>query len=194
MSESRPPEDPPSAPSLLHQARLVEATSLSQTNQRRRVLAEATLAVMACLLTLVSAIAIAAHNADIFLVAPPATLFLTALSFQQYADVSVIGVARHVLEEHLNRELGAAGLIYESRVADIRKSPPLVRSIRVLQGATRAAVLASAGAGAYIAATSPWWAAAAYAIGTLAALWCCCGSYRAMVTAGPTARDTLAEL
>jgi hypothetical protein len=167
---------------------------LSETNQRRRVLAEATLVVTVCLLTLVGAIAIAAHDADIFLVAPPATLFLTALNFQRYADVSVIGSARHVLEEHLNRELGGGGLIYESRVADIRKSPPLVRSVRVLQGATRGAVLASPAVGALIAVTSTWWGATAYAVGTLTALWCCRGSYRAMMDAGPTARQALANL
>jgi hypothetical protein len=49
---------------------------------------------------------------------------LLAVSFQQFADVSVFGVARQSLERLINDSLGATSLIYETAVALVRKRVP----------------------------------------------------------------------
>jgi hypothetical protein len=61
--------------------------------------------------------------------------------FQQYADLTVLGCARRRLEDLVNAELEAKGLVYETAVAQIRQVSPLVRSVRFLQALLGAVVL-----------------------------------------------------
>ncbi len=62
--------------------------------------------------------------------------------FQQYSDLTVLGSARQRLEDLVNDQLGGIkALIYETAVAQIRQVPPLLRSVRFLQGLLVAVVL-----------------------------------------------------
>ncbi|MEA2494327.1 MAG: hypothetical protein QOJ29_2238 [Thermoleophilaceae bacterium] len=123
----------------LHAARIAEAGFLLQVNQMRRARGESTLVLVLVLSLLVAIVAVATRRTDPMLVLPPIALLLTSLSFQQYAEVTVLGAARARLEAMINEALGGEAMLYESYIAGIRKRDPLVGSVRVLQLLTRAA-------------------------------------------------------
>jgi hypothetical protein len=165
----------------------VEALALFQVNQVGRVAAERTIA----LILTASGIAIGAGiNADTELVGAalaPVVLFLLSYTFQQYAEVSVTGAARAVLERLVADQLGGTyGLIYEYAVAGVRKRPPLVRSVRILQvvtGFAVAVVLVVGGAVAF-GGNHSWLIAAGYSIGVLVGAATAGTSFQAMLNSG----------
>lgn len=112
-----------------------EALALFQVNQAGRVAADRGLT----LILTASAIAIGAGiNAKTDLVAAalaPVVLVLLSYTFQQYADVTVNGAARAILERKIAHDsfTGTYPLIYEHAVAGVRQRKPLVRSVRLLQ-------------------------------------------------------------
>lgn len=174
--------------------RAEEAAALLDVNQRRRSDAETTLALVAVLALVVCAAAIALKDAAVFLPLPPIALLLTSLSFQQYADVSVIGAARRRLERSVNTHTDEAALMYETEVAGIRKQPPLVLSVRVMQGLTWAGLIGGIVAGTVIAAGESWWALVLYAVLTLSASTSTVLSCIAMHRAGPAADQALGNI
>src|SRR4051812_10941301 len=109
----------------LSTARAEEAAALFDVNQRRRGHAEATLVLVAVLGLIVTSASIALHHPAVFLPFPPIALLLASLAFQQYADVTVIGVARRQVERSINTAAGGPALVYETRIAHIRKIRPL---------------------------------------------------------------------
>jgi len=63
----------------------------------------------------------------------------------------VLGRARRHLEELVNDRIGGKGLIYEIAVADVRKTAPLKRSMRVLQSMLGIVVIGATVVGAAVA-------------------------------------------
>ena len=124
----------------------------------------------------------------------PVLLLILAFSFQTYGEVSVTGAARAVLERRVAELLGGVyPLVYEYAVADIRKRPPLVFSVRALQLATVMAVVVVVGVGVGGVLGHDWsivlgYFAAVLVAGTVAGL-----SYRAMLASGTVARARLEE-
>jgi hypothetical protein len=175
--------------------RRAEAIALFEANQRGRSRASALLALGFLTILVAGTVGIASHASDLAIPVPTVLLLLAAELFQYYADVTVIGTARHRLESAINAELGAASLIYESLVADIRKRPPLVLSERVLQAAGAMVVLASIVVGAVVAYDGmPTWVEVAYPACTVTALAVAVLSYRAMLASVAVAAATLAAL
>lgn len=175
--------------------RRAEAIALFEANQRGRVRASAVLALVVLTIMAAGAIGLATGKADFAIPLPTVLLLLFAELFQYYADVTVIGTARHRLEAMINNELGAAGLVYESLVADIRKRPPLVFSERVLQGAGALVVLASIVVGAVVTYDGrPTWVEVVYPVCTVLALAVAVLSYRTMLASGGVAAAALSRL
>jgi hypothetical protein len=112
-----------------------------QVNQAGRNAAERVMALFLTVVAIAGSIGVATKTADVVLPLPPLLLLLLSYMFQQYADLTVIGTARRRLEDLINHEIGADGLIYESTVAPIRKMPPLSRSMRTFQNLIFAIVL-----------------------------------------------------
>jgi len=139
--------------------------------------------------------ALLADEPRVVVVLPPVVLALSAIMFQQFADVSVMGAAREVLEQRLS-DLGAAGLIYERAVAGIRQRPPLVASVRALQASLGCAAIALAVVAAVIAVSGDhrWTLAAAYAATTVPAIAVAAASYHHMRRSGAIARASLRGL
>ena len=107
----------------------------------------------------------------------------------------MIGAARRRLEAAINAELGAAGVIYESLVADIRKRAPLVLSERVLQGVGTIVVVASVVVGAIVTYDGrPTWVQVLYPVCAGGALVVAVHCYRAMLVSGAVAAASLAHL
>jgi hypothetical protein len=110
-----------------------EAVALLEVNQRARSFA-ATVSVVLYLTIAADVVAcVLAHDSTPLCVLPLLVLGLLSLLFQLYADLTVIGTAREALERLLEARLGEPVLIYESVIAPIRKEPPLVFSVRILQ-------------------------------------------------------------
>jgi len=108
----------------------------------------------------------------------PALIFLLlSYMFQQYADLTTIGVTRRRLEDQVNAELGGKkGLIYETAVAEIRKKPPLVFGVRLLQTMLGLVALGATVLAAVVALDGhSWLVIAGFAVGTVitfvSALW-----------------------
>ena len=188
-------EDRPDVASELLRTRRAEAIALFEANQRGRVRASGVLALVFLTVVIAGTIGIAWHKPDLAIPVPTVVLLLLAELFQYYADVTVIGLARHRLEAAINAELGAAGLIYESLVAGIRKRPPLVLSERVLQGAGTVVVVASIVVGAIVAYDGrPTWIKVLYPVCTVLAAAVALLSYRAMLGSAAVAATALARL
>lgn len=188
-------EGPPGLASELLRTRRAEAIALLETNQRGRSRASGVLALAFLTILIAGTIGIAWNKPDLAIPVPTVLLLLVAELFQCYADVTVVGKARRRLEVAINNELGAAGVIYESLVADIRKRPPLVFSERVLQGAGALVVVASIVVGAVIAYDErPTWLEVLYPVSTGFALVVALLSYRAMLASGAVATAALARL
>ncbi len=155
-----------------------EAADYFQTNQAMRGTAERTLAAIIAVIGIGASLG--AQGSDAVVIPLPAVVaLLLSHMFEQYADLTVIGMARLELERRVNEAIGGPGLIYETVVADIRKVPPLVGSLRYLRyvilvlvaGGTIAASVIAAGRG-----TSVW---LAFAVGTVA---CFAATFRSWLT------------
>jgi hypothetical protein len=187
-------EDPVERGLTLTDARLVEAQTLLQLNQVRRGRAEAVLALASVLGLAAVVVAIVTRRPEALLPVPPIALGLTSLSFQQYADVNILGRARAELERSVNAAVGAPALLYESYVADIRKTRPLVTGVRALQLLAHLATLAVLIAGAVVAATHGWWIVLAYAGSTVIAAGSCVVSHADMRRAWDVAGEAIGEI
>lgn len=176
------PQDP------LVQARLQEARSLFELNQRRRGRAEGTLLMATVVSVAAAVVALAARRPEVLLPLPPTVLALAALAFQQYADVTVLGAARQSLEDELLRRLGAEALVYERHVARVRKETRLSLSVRAVQSLGWATALGAAALGAALAVGQPTWVVVTYVLALAAAGAVCALSYWSMLQAGDEAR------
>jgi hypothetical protein len=135
----------------LHEAQQAEALALLNANQRARLAAWQLSAASFALLAATVVVAVASRNDDVLMVLPPLLLALQSLLFQLFGDVTVLGAARAALEARVNQRLASSALIYESAVAPIRKRPPLVGSVRVLQAVSGVAVAGAVVAGLIVA-------------------------------------------
>lgn len=135
----------------LHEAQQAEALALLNANQRARLAAWQLSAASFALMAATVVVAVATRNDDVLMVLPPLLLALHSLLFQLFGDVTVLGAARAALEARVNQRLASSALIYESAVAPIRKRPPLVRSVRVLQAVSGLAVAGAVVAGLIVA-------------------------------------------
>lgn len=111
--------------------------------------------------------------------------------FQQYTDLTVIGMARLALERRVNAAIGDPGLIYETAVAGVTKEPPFVWSVRALQIATGAVVIAVIAARAIAAQGENAVVIISYALSTLAALGVAGFSFLEMLDAEHAAMDRI---
>jgi hypothetical protein len=135
----------------LMQTRRDEAIAFFHVNQAARNAAERVVALFFTVTAIAGSIGVAAHNPDAVLPLPALLLLLVSYMFQQYADLTVIGTTRRRLEDLVNHEIGGDGLVYESTVAPIRKTPPLSHSMRFLQGLIFLIGIAATAAGAIVA-------------------------------------------
>lgn len=117
----------------LSSARREEAITLFQVNQAGRTAVERVVALFFSVAAIAGSVGIAAGTPDVVLPLPALLLLLLSYMFQQYADLTVLGTARRHLEDLVNEGLGGKALIYETAVAQIRQTSPLVRSVRLLQ-------------------------------------------------------------
>ena len=175
-------------------ARLSEARTLLELNQSRRARAEGVLALIPVLSLFGAIVAIATRQPEALLPIPPVALGLTSLSFQQYADVNVLARARIELEHAINNAVGGSALLYESRVAAIRKARPLVGGVRLLQALAHVGTVAAVVAGTIVAAEHRWWIVATYLGATLVAAGSCWLSHADMSNAWDVAGVKLGEL
>jgi hypothetical protein len=177
--------------SRLDEVRRSEALALLELNQQRRGRAEATLILTAVLVVTALAVALGTRQKSVVLPIPAATLILLALSFQQFADVAVIGAARSQLEQLVNKSAGGRGLIYETSIAGIRQQPPLVRSVRALQSLVVALTLGGLVGATIVAFESEALVWITYAIVTGLAALVAGLSYRDMLRSGSVAAAEL---
>jgi hypothetical protein len=185
----------PAAPHQLLATRRAEAMALFEANQRGRSRASGVLALAFLTVVTAGTVGIAFGKLDLAIPVPTVLLLLSAELFQYYADVTVIGAARHRLEAAINAELAATGLIYESLVAEIRKRPPLVLSERILQCVGALVVASSIVIGAVVTYDGqPRWIELLYPACTGIALLVAALSYRAMIASGRVAAAALANL
>jgi hypothetical protein len=130
----------------LNEIRTSEAVALFQANQAGRNAIERVVGLFLSVGAIAGTTAAATHSADAVLPLPAFFLLLLSYMFQQYADITVLGRARLLLEDLVNDNLGGRALIYETSVAKIRQRSPLKRSVRLLQAmlvlVTTAAVVA----------------------------------------------------
>jgi hypothetical protein len=178
----------------LADARLAEAQALLEMNQVRRGRAEAVLALISVMGLGAAIVAIVARRPEALLPVAPVALGLTSLSFQQYADVNVLARARAELERSINAAVGAPALLYESYIAEIRKTRPLVTGVRVLQLLAHLGTLAAVVAGAIVATENRWWVVLAYAGSTIVAAGSCLISHADMRRAWDVAGGAIGEL
>jgi hypothetical protein len=116
------------------QTRREEAMAFFHVNQTGRNAVERIVALFFSVTAIAGSVGVAAGTPDVLLPLPALLFLLLSYMFQQYSDLTVLGGARLRLEELVNDEIGAKGLIYETAVAQIRQVPPLVNSVRLLQG------------------------------------------------------------
>ena len=172
-----------------------EAMALFAANQAGRLAAQRIGILIVVIIGIGVGAALLADQPRVIVVLPPVVLALSALMFQQFADVSVMGVARAALEERLS-DLGAGGLIYERVVAGVRKRPPLVASVRALQAFLGCSAVALTVVAAIIALSGDyrWTLPAAFAATTGPALAVAGVSYRHMLRSGAVARAFMRPL
>jgi hypothetical protein len=166
-----------------------EAVALFQANQAGRAAARGAAVLILTVVGAGVAAGINAHSRDVAMALPPLTLMLLSYMFQQYADVSVTGAARAVLENLLKNELGSPSLIYEFAVAPARRDRRLEVSQRALNVATALVILAVIGVGLAVAIEGqPWYIEGGFALSTLISLVSASLSYRDMLRAGAIAQ------
>jgi hypothetical protein len=135
----------------LVETRRQEAIAFFHVNQVGRTAVERVVALFFSVAAIAGSVGVAAGTPDVVLPLPPLLFLLLSYMFQQYADLTVLGIARRRLEELVNRRIGGKGLIYETAVAEVRKSPPLKRSVRVLQSLLGVVVVGATAVGAVVA-------------------------------------------
>jgi hypothetical protein len=169
-----------------------EAIALLAANQAARAAAQRLGIAIVVVAGSVIAAGVLAGDATVVVVLPTVVLLLSAVMFQQYPDVTVLGVARETIELRL-ADMGAGGLVYEAMVAGIRKRPPLVRSVRALQAVlgTTAAGIVIAGAVIAFGGGHPWTMPAGFVVTTVPALVVAVAAYRDMLRSGEVARQAL---
>ncbi len=178
----------------LMETRRSEALALFQANQAGRTAGGQVAALVLTVIGLAVAAGINAHTDVIALAIPPIALILISFMFQQYADVTVTGAARAVLEQCVAKELGAHALIYEYAVAPIRQRPPYSTSMGILKGAIVLAVLTMVGVGIFAATQHrPWYLVVGFAIGTGIGLLSAAASFRDMKRVGEFARREIEQ-
>jgi hypothetical protein len=171
-----------------------EAAALLAINQRTRGLATGILTASLIIALTAGLVALASHKSAVLIPVPSVLLLLSALAFQQFAEVSVTGAARRLLEHAINSHLDGTGLLYETHLARIRKRQPLVGSVRVLQCVWAAGVLGMIGAGGIAAYEQPAaWPPVPYTVFTIASMLACGSSYRDMLRSGQTAASALKD-
>jgi hypothetical protein len=171
-----------------------EAASLLAANQRVRASATQIAAGSLVLAAAGAIVAIACQSEAVLLPLPTVVLLLNSLSFQLFAEVTVLGQARCHLETLVNDALDADALIYETRVTGIRKRRPLVASVRTLQltwAGTVAALTVYATIAAYGIGNA--WVPVLYTTFTLGAAISCSLSYAAMLRSSGTAQAALED-
>ncbi len=125
----------------LIQARREEAIAFFHVNQTGRNAVERVVALFFSVAAIAGSVGVAAGTPDVLLPLPALLFLLLSYMFQQYSDLTVLGTARRRLEDLVNDQLGAKGLVYETAVAQIRQVEPLARSVRLLQGLLGAVVI-----------------------------------------------------
>lgn len=169
-----------------------EAIALLTINQRARLAALWLTVAIFTLIALTVVVGIVAQTDDVVIPLPAAVLVVTSCLFQQYADLTVIGAARALLERRIGTALGEYGLIYESAVAPIRKRAPLVVGVRLMQATSALIIAAAIGVGAVVAFDDqPVRVELGFAVLTGAALASAVLSYRDMLRSGPVASREL---
>ena len=119
--------------SEIRDIRTQEAITFFQVNQAARSAMERVIALIFSVSAIAGSVGTAAGTADVVIPLPALIFLLLSYSFQQYADLTVLGAARRRLEDLVNTGLDAESLIYETAIAEIRQKSPLVLSVRVLQ-------------------------------------------------------------
>jgi hypothetical protein len=117
----------------LVESRRQEAIAFFQVNQAGRNAVERVVALFFSVAAIAGSVGVAAGTPDVVLPLPSLLFLLLSYMFQQYGDLTVLGTARRHLEDLVNVRVGGKGLIYETAVAEVRKSAPLVWSVRLLQ-------------------------------------------------------------
>jgi hypothetical protein len=172
-----------------------EAIALLEANQRGRAGAQRMILAAFALVTATLLVGIAARTDDVAIPLPAALLLLLSAALQQYADVTVLGAARAALETRLARELGGQALAYETAVAPIRKRPPLVGSVRLLQAVAVLVLAASVVTGGVAAFDGqPLAVTLGFCVATAAGLLTLALSYRDMCRSWPVASAALRPL
>lgn len=119
-----------------------EAAGFFAANQAARTAGERAIALIGSVVALAVAAGINAGTDDVAIPLPGLVLLLVAHMLHQYADLTVMGVARGMLEKRVNELLDDDALVYETAVADVRDHGLLVTSMRLLQGFAFALVVA----------------------------------------------------
>lgn len=139
--------------------------------------------------------AIVAHDRNVLLLLAPLLLGLQSLVFQQYAELTVIGAARALLERRIAVALGESALIYETAIAPIRKRAPLVGSVRILQGVSAVAIVAAIVATLAVAVEDqPMSVSIGVSLAVVATLVSALASYRDMLRSSVVAREELSRM
>ncbi len=148
-----------------------EAASLFAVNQAGRGAAERVVALMVSVVGVVIAAGIGADNDDVAIPLPTIILLLLTYMFHQYADATVLGKARGLIEQRVNALVGGKALIYETAVAEVRQQGLLVVSVRMLQGLAICLVAAVVVVGTFVAFEDhPWYTQVGYVVATAGAL------------------------
>lgn len=179
----------------LLETRRAEALALLQANQFGRARAARTLLCALLSAGVAAIVAIAADEWAVAIPVPSLMFVLLSAAFQQFADVTVLGAARARLERAVNAQLGGAGLVYESHVARIRKRPPLVGGVRLLQalGVVLGTIVVVVGTAAAFDGR-PAWLSLLYCVVTIAAAVSALVSFRGMLASGPASAAALDDV
>lgn len=171
-----------------------EANNLFVVNQAGRTAAERVMGLIVSIVGVAIAAGIGADTTDVAIPLPAHLLLLVTYTFHQYADLTVVGKAREVLEERVNEILDAEALVYEVAVADVRKHGLLAASVRMLQGLGVALVAATLVVGiAVVVRDHPWYVQVGFFLGTGAALATAALAFVGMLRSGKIAEDKIDE-
>lgn len=176
----------------LTQARVSEAIAFFEVNQAARTAFERAMALFLSVAAIAGSIGVASKSKDVALPLPTLLFLMLSYMFQQYSDLTVLGVARRRLEELVNASVHGKGLIYETAVSEIRKVAPLKYSVRFLQtilglivtGATVFATIVAAQADSTL-------VTCAYIFATVVAAASAAHSYWHMLSSSKVAREKL---
>jgi hypothetical protein len=176
------------------ETRREEAIAFFHVNQTGRNAVERVVALFFSVAAIAGSVGVAAGTPDVLLPLPALLFLLLSYMFQQYSDLTVLGGARRRLEDLVNEQLGAKALVYETAVAQIRQVPPLVNSVRLLQGLLGVIVLAATAVATVVAfdhhsALIP----VAYLFGTAVAITSALYSYLHMLRTPSICAEKLAE-